>query len=116
MSLTVTCFALSFFTFGATLPIGIAAGAAGGLAAGTAGGLVVKSGTSAALGAAGFTSAGVAKQSLASSCQSLYKGGVPAGGWFATCQSAGVGGARGTVALTTAAVVGGVACQEFCYI
>ena len=87
----------------------VAAGAAGGLAAGTAGGLAVTAGAPAALGAAGFTSTGIARQSLAASCQSLYKGATPAGGWFATCQSAGAGGSRGCSAVTAVAVLGGAA-------
>jgi len=87
-----------------------AAGAAGGLAAGTAGGLVVTAGAPAALGALGFTGSGVAGGSIAATLQGLlYAGATPAGGWFATCTSAAMGGAMGAAAVTAVAATGGVA-------
>eukprot|EP00092_Neocalanus_flemingeri_P034872 GFUD01037947.1.p1 GENE.GFUD01037947.1~~GFUD01037947.1.p1 ORF type:complete len:315 (+),score=102.02 GFUD01037947.1:94-1038(+) len=87
-----------------------AAGAAGGLAAGTAGGLAVTAGAPAALGAVGFTGSGVAGGSIAATLQGLlYAGATPAGGWFATCTSAAMGGAMGAAAVTAVAATGGVA-------
>ena len=87
-----------------------AAGVAGGAAAGTAAGVGVTAGAPAALGAVGFTSSGVAGGSIAASLQSLlYAGATPAGGWFATCTSAAMGGAAGTAAVTAVAATGGIA-------
>ena len=60
----------------------------------------------AALGAAGFTSAGVAAGSIAAGVQSaVYGGSVAAGSLFALCQSAGAIGVIGSAA--TAAIGGG---------
>jgi len=88
----------------------VAAGAAGGALAGTAGGAGVVAGAPAALGAAGFTSSGVAGGSIAASLQSLlYAGATPAGGWFATATSAGMGGAMGTAAVAGVALGAGLA-------
>ena len=39
----------------------------------------------------------------------LYAGATPAGGWFATCTSAGMGGAMGATAVTAVAATAGVA-------
>jgi len=87
-----------------------AAGAAGGAAAGAAGGAAVTAGAPAVLGAAGFTSSGVAGGSLAASAQAaLYAGATPAGGWFATCTSAAMGGAMGAAAVAAVAATAGVA-------
>jgi len=87
-----------------------AAGAAGGLAAGTAGGLAVTAAAPAALGAVGFTGSGVAGGSIAATLQGLlYAGATPAGGWFATCTSAAMGGAMGAAAVTAVAATGGAA-------
>lgn len=87
-----------------------ATGVAGGAAAGAAGGLGVAAGAPAALGAAGFTSSGVAGGSFAAFLQgSLYAGATPAGGWFATCTSAAMGGAMGAAAVTAVAATSGVA-------
>ena len=60
----------------------------------------------AALGAVGFTSAGVAVGSIAAGIQSaVYGGSVAAGSLFALCQSAGATGVIGSAA--TAAIGGG---------
>jgi len=87
-----------------------AAGAAGGAATGAAGGAAVTAGAPAVLSAAGFTSSGVAGGSLAAAAQSaLYAGATPAGGWFATCTSAAMGGAMGAAAVAAVAATTGVA-------
>jgi len=79
-------------------------------AAGAAGGAAVTAGAPAVLGAAGFTSSGVASGSLAAAAQSaLYAGATPAGGWFATCTSAAMGGAMGAAAVAAVAATAGVA-------
>ena len=39
----------------------------------------------------------------------LYAGATPAGGWFATCTSAAMGGAMGAAAVATVAATAGVA-------
>ena len=83
-------------------------------------------GAPAVLGAAGFTSSGVAGGSLAAAAQvlscfstqlllnvhwqsALYAGATPAGGWFATCTSAAMGGAMGAAAVAAVAATAGVA-------
>ena len=38
----------------------------------------------------------------------LYAGATPAGGWFATCTSAGMGGTMGATAVTSVAATAGV--------
>ena len=39
----------------------------------------------------------------------MYAGATPAGGWFATCTSAAMGGAMGAAAVATVAATAGVA-------
>ena len=84
--------------------------AGGGLTAGAAASAAITAASPALLGAVGFGNTGVTGGSLAASLQgALYGGATPAGGLFATCTSAAMGGQMGSAAVTAVAVTGGAA-------
>ncbi|XP_060601288.1 interferon alpha-inducible protein 27-like protein 2B [Ruditapes philippinarum] len=68
-----------------------------------AGGIVTTFGLPAALGALGFTSAGIAAGSTAASWMASYGGTVASGSLLATCQSIGAAGVGATGAAIGAA-------------
>ena len=83
------------------------AGALGGAAAGAA---AAATATKTVLGVVGFTSAGIAKGSLAASGMSTLCGAVtPAGGFFATATSVAMGGAASALPVVGAGAAAGAA-------